>query len=45
MGDDVVDLYRGNESLKIKTGFYDEKCLQESKAKLIKQINDEKKAK
>ena len=45
MGDDIVELYRENESLKNKTGFYDEKCLQESKAKLLKQINDEKKAK
>ena len=45
MGDDVVELSRENDALKNKIGSYDEKWLEESKAKLLKQIDDEKRAK
>ena len=45
LGDDIVELHAGNESLKNKIGSYDEKWLEESKAKLLKQFNDEKKSK
>ena len=45
MGDDIVKLYTENERLKNKIGSYDEKWLAESKTKLLKQIDDEKKAK
>ena len=41
MGDDVVDLSTENESLK-KISSYAEKWLGESKAKLLQQIDDEK---
>ena len=44
MGDDIVELNVENESLKNQIGDYDEKWLQESKAKLLKDINDEKRA-
>ena len=40
----IVDLSTENNALKHKTGSYDEKRLEESKAKLLKQIEDEKKA-
>ena len=43
-GDDIVDLSTENESLKSKVGSYDGKWLEESKAKLLKQIDDEKTA-
>ena len=42
MGDDIVELSVENESLKNQIGDYDEKWLQESKANLLKEINDEK---
>ena len=42
MGDDIVELSVENESLKNQMGDYDEKWLQESKAKLLKDIDDEK---
>ena len=42
MSDDVVEVYTENQSLKNEIGSYDEKCLVESKAKLLKQIDDEK---
>ena len=45
LGDDIVDLSTDNESLKNKIGSHDEKRLQESKGKLLKQINDEKRNK
>ena len=45
MGDDIVDLSAKKESLKNKKGSYDENCLQESKAKLLKQFNNGKGAK
>ena len=44
LGDDIVDLSTKNDALKIKIGSYDEKCLEESKTKLLKQIGDEKRA-
>ena len=45
MGDDIVELSTKNESLKNKERSYDEKWLEEHKTKLLKQIDDEKKAK
>ena len=45
MGDDIVEFYTENESLLNKIGSYDEKWLEESKTKLLKQIDDEKKSK
>ena len=44
MGGDIVDLQTKNESLRNKIGSYDEKRLKESEAKLLKQIDDEKRA-
>ena len=44
LGDDIVDLSTENDALKSKIGDYNEKCLEESKAKLLKDINDEKRA-
>ena len=44
MGDDIVDLSVENESLKNQIAEYDEKWLQESKIKLLKEIDDEKRA-
>ena len=44
LADDIVELHTENESLKNKTGDYDEKWLQESKARLLQQIDDEKRA-
>ena len=41
-GDDIVDLSTENDSLRNKIGSYDEKWLEERKAKLLKQIDDEK---
>ena len=45
MGDDIVELHTENETLKNKIGSYDENWLEESKLKLLKQINHEKRAK
>ena len=42
MGDDIVELCVENETLKNQIGDYDEKWLQESRAKLLKDIDDEK---
>ena len=42
MGDDIVEISTENETLKNKIGLYDEKKREESKAKLLKQIDDEK---
>ena len=42
MGDDIVELGVENESLKNQIGDYDENWLQESKANILKDINDEK---
>ena len=44
MGDDIVELSVENESLENQIGDYDEKWLQESKAKLLKGIDDERRA-
>ena len=44
LGDDIVDLSAENDTLKNKIGDYDEKWLQESKAKLLKDIDDKKRA-
>ena len=44
MGNDIVDLSTENEALKEKIGDYDEKWLQESKEKLLKDIDDKKRA-
>ena len=42
LGDDIVDLSTENDALKNKIGSYDEKWLEESKNKMLKQIDDEK---
>ena len=44
MGNDIVDLSTENDALKEKIGDYVKKRLQESKAKLLKGIDDEKRA-
>ena len=44
MGDDIVELSTENETLKNQISDYDEKLLKESKAKLLKQIDHEKRA-
>ena len=44
MGDDIVKLSTENESLKNKIDSDDENWLEESTAKLMKQIDDEKRA-
>ena len=44
LGDDIVDLSTENDASKNKIGSYDEKWLEESKTKLLKQIDDEKRA-
>ena len=43
-GDDIIELSTGNHALKDKIGSYDLKWLEESKAKLLGQIDDEKRA-
>ena len=45
LGDDIVDLHTENESLKKKIGSYDEKWLEEFKARLLQQIDGKKRAK
>ena len=44
LGDDIVDLSTENDALKNQIGDYDQKWLEESKTKLLKVINDEKRA-
>ena len=44
LGDDIVKLSTENDALKNEIGSYNEKWLEESKAKLLKQIDDEKRA-
>ena len=44
LSDDIVDFSTENDALKNKIGYYDEKWLEESRAKLLKQIDDEKRA-
>ena len=45
LGDVIVEFSTRNETLKNKLGSYDENWLQEFKAKLLKQIDDDKKVK
>ena len=45
LGDDIVELSTENDALKRKIGSYHEKWLEESKTKMLKQIDDEKRAK
>ena len=42
--DDIVELSTENDALKNKIGSYDQQWLEESKAKLFKQIDDAKRA-
>ena len=44
LGDDTIELSTENDVLKNQIGEYDQKWLEESKAKLLKVINDEKRA-
>ena len=44
LGDDIIELPTENDALKNQIGSYAEKWLEESKAKLLKQIDDEKRA-
>ena len=44
LGDDIVELRVENESLKNQIDDYDKKWFQESKAKLLKEIDEEKRA-
>ena len=44
LGDDIVELSTENDALKSQIGDYDEKWLQESKDKLLQQIDDKKRA-
>ena len=44
IGDGIVDLKTENETLKTQIVEYDQKWLEESKAKLLRVINDEKRA-
>ena len=42
LGDNIVELSTKNDALKNKIGSYDQQWLEESKAKLLKQMDDEK---
>ena len=44
VGDDIVELSAENDSLKNEIGFHDDKWLEETEAKLLKQFNGEKRA-
>ena len=44
LGDDIIELSSENDALKDKIGSYDENWLQESKTKLLKHIDDKKRA-
>ena len=44
LGDDIIELTVENDTLKNQIGDYNQKWLDESKAKLLKDINDEKRA-
>ena len=44
LGDDIIELSVENDALKNQIADYDQKWLEESKAKLLKDINDEKRA-
>ena len=45
LGDDIIELSTENDVLKNQIGDYNQKWLDESKAKLLKDFNDEKKSK
>ena len=42
LGDDIIELSVENDALKNQIGDFDQKWLEDSKAKLLKDINDEK---
>ena len=42
LGDDIIELSVENDALKNQIGDYDQKWLEESKAKLLKDIDDKK---
>ena len=44
LGDDIIELSTENDVLMNQIGEYDEKWLQESKAKLLKDIDDKRRA-
>ena len=44
LGDDIIELSIENDALKNQIGDYDQKWLEESKARLLKDIDDEKRA-
>ena len=44
LGDDIVELSTENYALKNKIGFYDDKWPEASKNKMLKQIDDGKRA-
>ena len=44
LGDDIIELSVENDALKNQIGDYDQKWLEDSIAKLLKDINDEKKS-
>ena len=44
LGDDIVELSAENDTLKNKIGDYDEKWLADSKNKMLKEIDDEKRS-
>ena len=44
LGDDIIELSTENDVLKNQIGEYDQKWLEESKAKLLRDIDDEKRA-
>ena len=44
MGDDIVELSTENETLKNQIGNFDQKWSEESKAKLLKEIDDKQRA-
>ena len=44
LGDDIIELSTENDVLKNQIGEYDQKWLEESKAKLLKDIDDDKRA-
>ena len=44
LGDDIIELSTENDVLKNQIGEYDQKWLEESKTKLLKDIKDEKRA-
>ena len=44
LGDDIIELSTENDVLKNQIGEYDQKWLEESKRKLLKDIDDEKRA-